>query len=44
MMRYVFNLLRADMPLVVSKSPGKRLVHVSRRVQMALVERDRQDT
>lgn len=32
------------MPLGVEKSPGKMLVHVSRRVQMVLVERDRQDT
>ena len=44
MIRYLLTLSRADTPLVVSKSLGKRLVHVSRRVQMALVERDRQDT
>ena len=32
------------MPEVVAKSLGKTLVHVSRRVQMELVERDRQGT
>ena len=44
MMRYLFTLFRTDMPFGVAKFPGKTLVHVSRRVQMALVERDRQDT
>lgn len=43
-MRYVFTFFSAHMPDVVAKSPGKTLVHVSRRVKMELVERDRQGT
>lgn len=44
MIRYVFTFFSAHMPEVVAKSLGKTLVHVSRRVQMELVERDRQGT
>lgn len=44
MIRYVCTFFSAHMPDVVAKSLGKTLVHVSRRVQMELVERNRQDT